>query len=286
VSRVSTYPLLAVLGPDDKILIADPLPTGTRTATLQAVWSTLIKLRSAPTPPLDPQTGQFYYDTTLNHFYVWSGTEWRQLDEQPWNPPLTDALTSSQISDFDAAVEALIPAITVDSIPELPASKITSGAFDLARIPTMDTDHVPSLDAAKTTSGAFDTARIPSLDAGKITSGTLDLSRVPTMDTDHIPSLDAGKITSGAFDTARIPTLDAAKIGSGTLDTARVPSLDAAKTTSGTFDLARIPTMDVGHIPALDHTAISDFDSEAVSANAAAIATALDQAKRYALMGL
>ena len=55
-------------------------------------------------------------------------------------------------------------------IPNLDASKITTGSFLAAQIPT--------LDAAKIGSGVFDSARIPSLDASKITTGTFADARL------------------------------------------------------------------------------------------------------------
>ena len=57
----------------------------------------------------------------------------------------------------------------VTQIPNIPASKITSGTFADARI--------PSLAASKITSGTFADARIPNLNASKITAGTLPIAR-------------------------------------------------------------------------------------------------------------
>lgn len=78
---------------------------------------------------------------------------------------------------------------------------------------TWEVTQIPNLPASKITSGALDAARIPSLDASKIGSGTLAAAR--------IPSLDASKITSGTLADARIPNLNTSKLTAGTLDVAR-----------------------------------------------------------------
>lgn len=65
--------------------------------------------------------------------------------------------------------------------------------------------HIPNLSASKITSGTLADARIPSLAASKITSGTFDTAR--------IPNLDASKITSGTFAAARIPIATASTVG-------------------------------------------------------------------------
>jgi hypothetical protein len=128
---------------------------------------------------------------------------------------------------------------------------------------------IPNLDASKITSGVFDVARIPNLDASKITSGRFPLARLPTSATANrflvvrtanadpvydvivagdIPGLDASKIVSGTFDVARIPNLDASKITSGTFDVARIPNLDASKITSGRFPVSRLPDGTSGYV--------------------------------------
>ena len=59
------------------------------------------------------------------------------------------------------------------------ANNISAGTLDAARIPLLPSGKVPNLDASKITSGQFHQDRIPGLNANKITSGTLSESRLP-----------------------------------------------------------------------------------------------------------
>jgi len=70
---------------------------------------------------------------------------------------------------------------------------------------SLDADDIPNLPASKITSGTFATTRIPDLDADKIASGTLATQRIPT--------LPASQINSGTFATTRIPDLPYVSVG-------------------------------------------------------------------------
>ena len=130
----------------------------------------------------------------------------------------------AKVNTAETAVE-FVDIVELD-LPNISASKITTGTFDAARI--------PNIAASKVNSGTFDEARIPNLDAGKITTGTFDAAR--------IPNLDAGKITTGTISADRIPDLAASKITSGEFDAARIPELGESKISDNAITLAKLAT--------------------------------------------
>ena len=92
-----------------------------------------------------------------------------------------------------AIIKIKNPAIDLDAaeIPNLPASKITSGTLDNARI-SLDAAEIPNLDTAKITSGTLADARIPNLNASKITAGTLPDARFPAT----LPAVSGASLTN------------------------------------------------------------------------------------------
>ena len=91
---------------------------------------------------------------------------------------------------------------TEADVPNLPASKITSGTIDNARI-SLDEAEIPSLNANKLGSGTIADARLPStalnsnvdltnLSATNLTSGTLPDARFPAT----LPAVSAANLTN------------------------------------------------------------------------------------------
>lgn len=119
---------------------------------------------------------------------------------------------------------------TASQIPNIAASKITSGALDAARI--------PNLDASKITTGTLAAARIPGLDASKLTSGTIADARLPTKGS--AGTAGTSSATSGA--TLAVPYLTTDAYGRVTAKgthTHTIGSLNTSAITAGTLGVAR-----------------------------------------------
>lgn len=122
--------------------------------------------------------------------------------------------------------------VPVAQVPNLDASKVTTGTFSSARIPPLTASHIPSLDASKITSGTFtgNGSGLTSLNASALTTGTVPMAQ--------IPNLDASKVMTGTFAAAQIPNLDGAKIATGTVNDARLSANVALENGSPAFTAA------------------------------------------------
>ncbi len=152
----------------------------------------------------------------------------------------------------------------VANIPDLPASKTTSGTFDAARI--------PNLDASKVTTGTFAAARIPSLDASKITTGQFTAAR--------IPDLDAAKITTGTFVAARLP--DASQSAKGIQENANTSEAQALSSTTLTITPSTLSDVTGGLLTKVID--IGDWNMD--STNAVVVNHGLDATKIRSVTGL
>ena len=134
--------------------------------------------------------------------------------------------------------------LTASEIPDLPASKITSGTLASARL-SLSASDIPNLDTAKITSGTFADARLSSssvtqhvdlsnLSASNLTSGTVPSARL-SLSASDVPDLATSKITSGTFADARLSS-------SSVTQHVDLTALSASNLTSGTIPDARYGT--------------------------------------------
>lgn len=118
-------------------------------------------------------------------------------------------LTSSEKSKLSGiATGAQVNEVTGSNI----IAKINASVEDI----TVDDEKIPNLTASKITSGTLGVDRIPGLPAGKITSGSFSASR--------IPGLDASKITSGQFGVARLKIDNDINVGQHSLQNFKLES--------------------------------------------------------------
>jgi hypothetical protein len=112
-------------------------------------------------------------------------------------------LTNLSAANLEGTLKAAqLPVLTAEQIPDLAASKITSGQLNVAQLPALTPEQIPDLSASKITSGqlkpdqlpALTEAQIPDLHPTKII-GPLNLDQLPALTVAQIPDLPASKIT-------------------------------------------------------------------------------------------
>jgi hypothetical protein len=96
--------------------------------------------------------------------------------------------------------------IQAANVPNLDASKITTGTLGAAR--------VPNLDASKITTGTFPASVIPDLSAAKITSGTLPNAQT-TASSANTPSTIVARDASGNFSAGTVTATNLVGNGAG-----------------------------------------------------------------------
>ncbi len=90
------------------------------------------------------------------------------------------------------------------------ATTVTGNVLTTQLTGTLSAAQIPDLDASKITTGTFtgNGSGLTSLNASALATGTVPVARVP--------NLDASKLTTGVLSPHRIPPLDASKISGGT----------------------------------------------------------------------
>lgn len=162
-------------------------------------------------------------------YWRWNGSAWSTLAlSQTVIPNLAASkITSGTIAA--ARIDTAALAVAIANIIELNANRITSGQITSAQIDT--------------TNLAASIASIISLNADRITAGTIATARLDVanlaVQLASIISLNANRITSGTIATARLDVNDLAA------NIATVISLNASRITSGTIATARLNAAEI-----------------------------------------
>lgn len=222
--------------------------------------------------------GIFYVVTTSGSFaslglktgdwLISIGTAWNKVDNTDEVTSVNNQTGAVILGASDVGAVASNTAITGATKCKITydSKGLVTGGADLSA------SDIPNLDASKITSGTLDTARIPNLPATKITSGILPNARLSfywdstvtysrgalvyysnnwwVLNADSNKGSAPSSIslvwqwlisgTSHKLYSSLIPDLSASKITSGTFNANRIPDLDASKITSGTVAPERL----------------------------------------------
>jgi hypothetical protein len=243
-------PSLGVKGPSTFYTNVVSNATATRTFTLPDA-------NSNPVQPATAGAHQFVTGVSANGVISFAQPAYTDISGTPQLPITKSAVASNWIRSYDSTTglfTASQPAFTdftgtasTAQIPNLDASKITTGLIALARggtgvdlstsggatqILAQDASHVIS---ART----LIAADIPSIDASKITTGQIAIARGGT-GSDLSATGGTSQVlkqvsVGGAVTVGQLAFTDL----TGTASTAQVPSLDSSKITTGQIALAR-----------------------------------------------
>jgi hypothetical protein len=152
------------------------------------------------------------------------------------NGTIAATLFSGSGASLTGLTDGQIPVLTAAKIPDLDASKITTG--------TINNDRLPA--AISVTSFAGDGASITNVNANNIATGTIANARLPAAisvtsfagDGASITNVNANNIATGTINNARLPT--AISVTSFAGDGASITNVNANNIATGTINNARI----------------------------------------------
>ena len=241
---------------EGNVYVSSNLEVGTANLFIDTSTSNVGIRTSTPGYTLDVNgdinfTGDFYQDGSQFVSSLWEldggdltytasnveiGTANLFVDTLHSNVGIGTATPLEKLHVIGAVKATSFTGIQVSDIPDLSASKITSGEFNALRI--------PNLPASKITSGTFPATQIPLLDASKITTGIFTQALIPLLSgvTGVVdPNVDTIKIGNGAGTTSQ--GADGVAIGNGAATTSQgIKSVAignlAATTSQGTRSVA------------------------------------------------